>query len=220
VLGSRKTHRILSSRALGLHTHRSKKFSRNELKGSIALFYVRSIGAGNRNLMLLWRGDALGSFRGLCFHDVRNFRRRARLMAAPERIANEAAGVAVSSGTICRCSVRRPQALEDLYRASCPEVTFKEFASDLNDATMPYWYAFKDEEGEIRVAMFVWNNGAVWIVARPGERESPEVKRGFLVARLRGSSGACEHRRTELLASPYIEPSSLRRDSRARGFSQ
>ena len=91
----------------------------------------------------------------------------------PERIANEAAGVAVSPGTICRCTSDDRLALDDLYRALCPEVTFKEFASDLNDATIPYWYAFKDEQGEIRVAMFVWNNGAVWVVARPGECESP-----------------------------------------------
>jgi hypothetical protein len=76
--------------------------------------------------------------------------------------------------------LRRPPALADLYRASCPDVTFRELAADLNDATIPYWYAFEDTQREIRVAMLVWNNGAVWVVARPDDCESLEVKRIFL----------------------------------------
>jgi hypothetical protein len=73
-------------------------------------------------------------------------------MSTPERIASE------NAGAICRWTSDDRPALADLYRVSCLDVAFREFAADLNDATIPYWYAFKDERGEIRVAMLVWNN--------------------------------------------------------------
>lgn len=81
---------------------------------------------------------------------------------------------------IVACTPEDRPALVDLYRASCPEVPFAAVASDVNDKSIRYWYACKTETGEIRVAMFVWASGVVFVLVRPEDVESDEVAAAFL----------------------------------------
>ena len=85
-----------------------------------------------------------------------------------------------SHGAIVACTVEDRPALFDLYRASCPEVPVAAIASDVNEQSIRFWYACKSESGEIRVAMFVWASGVVFVLVRPEDVESEEVAAAFL----------------------------------------
>jgi len=95
-------------------------------------------------------------------------------------VAQPSASPEFPRGTICSCTPEDRPALANLYQASYPEATFKDFMAGLNDSEIPYWSAFKDAEGRLRVAMFAWRNGVVWVMANPDDAESEEVRRGFL----------------------------------------
>jgi hypothetical protein len=101
-------------------------------------------------------------------------------MSTPERISNENTDSEVSRGTVCVCTAEDRPALTELHRAAHPESTNSDLAADLRDAHISSWAAFKDGEGDIRVAMFVWPDGVIWVLAKPEDADSDAVKRGFL----------------------------------------
>jgi hypothetical protein len=118
-------------------------------------------------------------------------------MSTTGRVANENAGAKVLCGTVCICTAEDRPALTELYRAAHPRSTNFDLAADLRDADISSWAAFKNGEGEIRVAMFVWPNGVIWVLAKPEDAESDAVKLGFLwlareVWRVLASSGVTE----------------------------
>ena len=101
-------------------------------------------------------------------------------MATPERIANENVDPEVSRGTVCVCTAEDRPALTELYRAAHPGSTDLGLAADLRDAVISSWAAFKNGEGDIRVAMFVWPDGVILVIAKPEDADDDAVKRGFL----------------------------------------
>ena len=102
-------------------------------------------------------------------------------MATLDKIANATPSPESPRGTVGGCIPEDRAALFDLYRAVYPNATTADLMTDIRDEEAASWAAYRDDQGEIRVAMFVWRDGIVWLFARPADCELPEVKRGFLM---------------------------------------
>jgi hypothetical protein len=118
-------------------------------------------------------------------------------MATLDKNANETPSSEFPRGTVGPCTPDDRAALTDLYRAVYPDATAYDLANDIKDSESAAWGAYRDSQGEIRVAMFIWTTGVVWILANPEECGSPEVRKGFLmlakdVRRVLAQSGVTE----------------------------
>ncbi len=78
------------------------------------------------------------------------------------------------------CTVDDRPDIVDLYRASNSASSLGDILFDLNDAKLPYWSAFKDREGRIRVAMLPCTDGVVYVVANPHDLGSDDLIGGFV----------------------------------------
>jgi len=106
-------------------------------------------------------------------------------MATLDKLAKAATATAeqieTPPGTVGACTPEDRAALTDLYFSVYPNATTADLMADIRDEELQAWAAYRDEQGEIRVAMFVRSDGIVWVFARPADCESSEVKRGFLM---------------------------------------
>jgi hypothetical protein len=99
-------------------------------------------------------------------------------MATPEKFASDAAQL--PRGTVSACTPADRAALTDFYRATYPQATAADLAANIRDEEAAAWVTYRDDQDEIRVAMFLRADGVVWLFAKPEECESPEVQHGFM----------------------------------------
>ena len=100
-------------------------------------------------------------------------------MAMDEK-SQEAMATEFPRGAVGPCTVADRASLVDLYRAVYPQASVSEVAASIKDDEAAAWGAYRDEGGEIRVALFIQSDGVVWLFAKPEECEMPEVKNAFL----------------------------------------
>lgn len=100
-------------------------------------------------------------------------------MATVEKLSGELASE-IPRGTVSACTPADRAALTDFYRAVFPHATAANLAADIRDEEAAAWITYRDDQGEIRVAMLLRADGFVWLLARPEECESAEVLHGFL----------------------------------------
>lgn len=106
-------------------------------------------------------------------------------MATSERITKVATATAeqigTPRGTVGACTPEDLPALLDLYRAVYPNATAADLAANITDEDIRAWALYRDEQSEIRVAIFLARDGVTWLFARPDDCASPEVRHGSLM---------------------------------------
>jgi hypothetical protein len=95
--------------------------------------------------------------------------------------ALDAATTEFPHGTVTACTPADRAGLTDLHRASYPQATLDDLAADVRDEEAADWVTYKDEQGSILVAMHVYPNGLVYLLANTDESKAPEVRHGFLM---------------------------------------
>ena len=101
-------------------------------------------------------------------------------MDAPRTVAISPAP-GLPRGTVRVCTPNDRAELVDLYRAVCPQADLEEIAAWTKPEQSSAWASYRNEAGEIKVAMFLWEDGCVRVFAKPTECGSREVLDGFLM---------------------------------------
>ena len=78
------------------------------------------------------------------------------------------------------CTVEDRPALWELCRANDPLASTLEIGASLQGADLKVWAVYRDKNDKIRVAMYMYPDGAVHLVMKPEGMSDPEVKHGFL----------------------------------------
>src|SRR6185437_10016570 len=76
------------------------------------------------------------------------------LMATNERTAERNLPATVPCGTVGACTADDKAALFELYRAVYPTASVADLMTDVREVDAASWATYRDERGEIRVALF------------------------------------------------------------------
>jgi hypothetical protein len=111
------------------------------------------------------------------------------------------------SGTV---HVGRREDLQEfgrLYRAAYPHCTEKSLRHDIKPHEANSWIAYRDERGEVLIAMHIRIDGLVWLLADPAKADSLELIHGFLVLLQEAWATLALHglRGIEVLYAPTLE---------------
>ena len=112
------------------------------------------------------------------------------------------------SGTV---QVGRPEDLAEfgrLYRAAYPHCTERNLRHDIKAHEASSWIAYREQNGEILIAMHIRIDGLIWLLADPAKADSLELIHGFLVLLQEAWATLAPHglRGIEVLYAPTLEP--------------